>query len=166
MAWLTSGIGLATIVGAFAAGLILNEELFAQHPAERLTIEEIVAPLEKLFAPIFFVLMGLQVNLATFLRPGTLWLALALTVVAILGKVVAGFTADRTTDRLSVGIGMVPRGKVGLIFASVGKGLGVINDAIFSAVIIMVIITTVIAPLGLKWSLFRAHKEYSPTIYY
>jgi Kef-type K+ transport system membrane component KefB len=70
--------------------------------------------------------------------------------------VVAGLAAGSGTDRLSVGIGMIPRGEVGLIFASIGKGLGVVTDAVFSAVVIMVIVTTLITPLGLKWSLFRA----------
>jgi Kef-type K+ transport system membrane component KefB len=97
----------------------------------------------------------MQVNLGTFLQTETLWLSLAFIVVAMLGKIVAGIPAGKQTDRLTLGIGMLPRGEVGLIFASIGKGLGVVTDSIFSAVVIMVIVTTLITPLLLKWSLTR-----------
>jgi Kef-type K+ transport system membrane component KefB len=99
--------------------------------------------------------MGMQVNLGTFLQRETLWLSVAFIVVAMLGKIVAGIPAGKGTDRTTVGIGMLPRGEVGLIFASIGKGLGVVTDSIFSAVVIMVIVTTLITPLLLKWSLTR-----------
>ena len=75
---------------------------------------------QQLFAPVFFVLMGMQVNLSTFAQPDTVLLAVGFIVVAIIGKVVAGYTV-RGLDRLTIGIGMVPRGEVGLIFASVGR---------------------------------------------
>ena len=155
LAWLADLIGLATIVGAFAAGLILSEEHFVRYTDHEMTTRDAIAPIEAIFAPIFFVLMGMQVNLATFTESGTLWLALAFTVAAIIGKIVAGWPAGKENDRLSVGIGMVPRGEVGLIFASVGKALDVVTDSVFSAVVIMVIITTLITPIALKWSLFR-----------
>jgi len=158
MAWFSSVIGLAAIVGAFAAGLLLKDEYFAAIPGTHMTIQETVAPLEAVFAPVFFVLMGMQVDLATFGHMQTILLALAFVVVAILGKAVAGY-AVRGVDRLSIGIGMVPRGEVGLIFASIGKGLGVVSDSVFSAIVIMVMVTTLITPLGLKWSLFRNNDE-------
>lgn len=155
-AWLSNLIGLAAIVGAFAAGLVLTEKQFTfDQETHSATVEEMVAPLEALFAPIFFVLMGLQVNLRAFARADTIGLAVALIVVAILGKLVSGWAAGKGMDKLSVGIGMVPRGEVGLIFASIGKGLGVVNDAVFSAIVMMVIVTTLITPVALKWSLFR-----------
>ena len=156
LAWAASLIELATIVGAFAAGLILNEEHFEKCSDTNETIEGLIAPLEAIFAPIFFVLMGMQVNLSTFADTETLYLALAFTVAALIGKFVAGLPAGSGVDRLSVGFGMIPRGEVGLIFASVGKGLGVVTDSIFSAVVIMVIVTTLITPILLRWSLFRA----------
>lgn len=159
VAWAANMIGLATIVGAFAAGLILNEEHLASQPEPQPSPLKILEPLESLFAPIFFVLMGMQVNLASFLQPGTLAIAGALIVAAIVGKVVSGFVAGKGVDKVSVGIGMVPRGEVGLIFASIGKGLGVITGALFSAVVIMVIMTTLITPLALKWSLFRGPRK-------
>jgi Kef-type K+ transport system membrane component KefB len=158
MGWVANRIGLATIVGAFAAGLIVSETHFAaREDADGRsddTVHALVAPLEQIFAPVFFLLMGMQVNLATFRDPGTLATAGVLTVAAILGKLVCGLAAGKV-DRLSVGFGMVPRGEVGLIFAGVGKGLGVIDDALFSAIVIMVMVTTMITPLALKWSLGR-----------
>jgi len=158
MGWLANLIGLATIVGAFAAGLIVSDTHFpardeAQPSGE--SVHALVAPLEQIFAPVFFLLMGMQVNLSTFARPGTLGMAAGLTVAAVAGKIVCGLAAGKT-DRLSVGLGMVPRGEVGLIFASVGKGLGVIDDALFSAVVIMVMVTTMMTPIALKWSLGRS----------
>jgi Kef-type K+ transport system membrane component KefB len=154
MAWAANAIELAPIVGAFAAGLILSEEHFAK-VSPHSTMESLIAPLERIFAPIFFVLMGMQVNLQSFLNPTTLWLAFAFSVVAIIGKLVCGLLAGRGVDRLSIGLGMIPRGEVGLIFASIGKGLGVISGSVFSALVVMVIVTTLITPIALKWSLFR-----------
>ena len=158
MGWLANRIGLATIVGAFAAGLIVSDTHFPARadgkPGHAETVHALVTPLEQIFAPVFFLLMGMQVNLSTFARPATLAIAAALTAAAVAGKLVCGFAAGKT-DRLSVGLGMVPRGEVGLIFASVGKGLGVIDDALFSAVVIMVMVTTMMTPIALKWSLGR-----------
>jgi len=156
LGWFANLIGLATIVGAFAAGLILSEAHFGEHfEKERFSMERLIGPLETVFAPIFFVVMGLQVNLRSFGAPGAVRLALAFTAAAVLGKIVAGAVAGRI-DRLSVGLGMIPRGEVGLIFASIGKGLGIMSDAVFSAIVIMVIVTTLITPLALKWSLARS----------
>lgn len=155
MAWLASQIELASIVGAFAAGLILNESLFPKRDEQQAGIEDMLHPLEAIFAPIFFVLMGMQVNLASFLSPATLGIALALVVAGVAGKVVAGLAAGPSADRLTVGLGMVPRGEVGLIFASIGKGIGVVDEGLFSAIVVMVMVTTLLAPPLLKWSLAR-----------
>ncbi len=155
MSWMANMIELATIVGAFAAGLILSEEHFADHYEDHFTMENLIGPLEAIFAPVFFVLMGLQVNLGAFMEGDTIALAGAITVMAIIGKLVSGLGAGAGMDRLSVGLGMIPRGEVGLIFASIGKGLGVVTDGLFSAVVLMVIVTTLITPLALRWSLFR-----------
>jgi Kef-type K+ transport system membrane component KefB len=155
LSWLANQIELATIVGAFAAGLILNDEQFAQHGGAPGGLEEIVRPLEAIFAPIFFVLMGMQVDLASFLSLETVGIALALIVAGVVGKAVSGLAAGPDADHLTVGVGMIPRGEVGLIFASIGKGLGVVDAGLFSAVVLMVIVTTLLAPLLLKWSLAR-----------
>ena len=168
MAAFTNFIGLAAIVGAFAAGLIVNDEHFGdiknrkQHCNEKgevdysPTTQELINPIQTLFAPVFFVLMGMQVNLKTFLETQTIWLAIVFTVVAIIGKLLSGLPAGKGVDRLVVGIGMIPRGEVGLIFASIGKGLGVIGDDVFSAIVIMVIVTTLISPIVLKWAIDRS----------
>ena len=105
--------------------------------------------------PIFFVLIGLQVKLESFLNPDVWLFAAGLTVAAIIGKLVSGLAAGRGLNRLAIGIGMLPRGEVGLIFASIGKGLGVIDGRLFSAIVLMVVITTVLAPSFLKWALRR-----------
>jgi Kef-type K+ transport system membrane component KefB len=156
LAWLAGLIGLATIVGAFAAGLMLNEKAFAAQSDGAHTVEEAVRPLEAVFAPIFFVLMGMQVQLSTFLSPATIGIALGLTVAAVAGKLLSGVVAGRGVDRLTIGMGMVPRGEVGLIFVSIGKAVGIIDEALFSAVVAMVLATTLLAPVLLKWSIARA----------
>jgi Kef-type K+ transport system membrane component KefB len=153
LAWLADLFGLATIVGAFAAGLVL-EELFLEELKGH-SLRDLLSPLESLVVPVFFVLMGMQVKLETFLDWQVVLMAAALTVAAIIGKVVSGLACSPTLDRWSVGIGMMPRGEVGLIFASIGKGIGVVNDAVFSAVVIMVMLTTLLTPPLLKITLAR-----------
>ncbi|MDP3153197.1 MAG: cation:proton antiporter [Archangium sp.] len=162
LAWLADFIGLAPIVGAFAAGLILEDVHFKDFKEkEPQTLEELVHPISYFLVPVFFVLMGMRTDLHSFVAPGVLWLAAALCVVAVAGKLVAGLGARGTgLDRLSIGVGMVPRGEVGLIFASIGsqltvKGERVVDANIFSAVVVMVIVTTMVTPPVLKWSLNR-----------
>jgi len=156
MAWLANAIGLAAIVGAFAAGLMLRDEQFDANASHSASLHETLAPLESIFAPVFFVLMGMQVNLELLLEPQTLALGAAFVAVAIVGKLVAGVFAGAGANKWTIGLGMVPRGEVGLIFASIGKQLGVVDAAVFSAVVTMVMVTTLVAPLGLSWSLRRA----------
>ncbi len=165
LAWLANLSGLATIVGAFTAGLILHDGYFkhwGDHHTHRFSIKDLIAPLEVILVPIFFVLMGIQVKLETFLSWHVLGMASALIAAAIAGKIVSGLGTGKTLDRLTVGLGMIPRGEVGLIFASIGKTLGVISDALFSAVVMMVIITTLITPPLLKWSLQRTNRARVP----
>ena len=151
--------GLATIVGAFAAGLILEELHFKGFKEER-TIHELLTPVTTLLVPVFFVLMGIQVRLETFGNINIIGVALGLTLAAVLGKQICGLAVvEKGLDRLSIGIGMIPRGEVGLIFASIGKNLKVIDDTIFSAVVIMVILTTLVTPPLLKFSLARHEKK-------
>lgn len=155
MSWAANEIGLATIVGAFAAGLVLTETQFGAFKGEKRHMEELLEPIAGFLVPVFFVLMGIQVKLETFADTSVLGVAAALTVAAFIGKQVCGFGVGKGIDRLSVGVGMVPRGEVGLIFASIGRGLGVVNDAVFSAVVIMVIVTTLVTPVLLKITLNR-----------
>jgi Kef-type K+ transport system membrane component KefB len=165
LAFLASRVGLAPIVGAYAAGLILEDLHFRDFEArgER-TLEDLVKPLVSVIVPVFFVLMGMNVDLAEFAQPGVLLLATALTVGGIAGKQACGLAAfSPGIDRLSIGIGMVPRGEVGLIFADVGRrlvldGQPVIEAGVFSAVVIMVIVTTLVTPPALRWSLSRGRR--------
>ena len=142
--------GSALIIGAFAAGLILSGTNQFD------TIEHEVRPVASIFAPIFFVSVGSSVNLA-LLNPSTpsaratLVMAGALILLAVIGKVAAGWAAPWTGfRRLIVGVGMVPRGEVGLIFAEIGRRSGVLGDEVFGAVLLMVMVTTFIAPPALK----------------
>ena len=125
LAWVASLIGLAPIVGAFAAGLVLEDVHFKDFVGrgER-TLEDLIRPISDVLVPVFFVLMGLRTDLGAFLSPGALELAAALIVVAIIGKQACalGVTIPGA-NRLAVGIGMIPRGEVGLIFAGVGAGI-------------------------------------------
>jgi Kef-type K+ transport system membrane component KefB len=157
-----AAIGLAPIVGAYAAGLIL-ERVHYQDFSERgeHSLDELVKPVSGFLVPVFFVLMGLKVELAGMFRPEQLGLALAVIVVAILGKQACALGGlGSTLDKLSIGIGMIPRGEVGLIFANLGLGMTlhgerIVDQGLFSTVVLMVLATTVVTPPLLKWSLHR-----------
>jgi Kef-type K+ transport system membrane component KefB len=151
LAWLAHGAGLAAIVGAFAAGVILGD--FFDKEMEGQSLRELLSPVESLVVPLFFVWIGIQVKLETLANRSVLTAGVVLTVVAILGKVVSGMVCPKRMDRLAVGLGMMPRGEVGLIFAGIGKGLGVIDDGLFSAVVFLVMVTTIAAPPALRWRL-------------
>jgi Kef-type K+ transport system membrane component KefB len=168
-AWLSNALGLAPIVGAFAAGLILENVHYRDFVGRgEHSLDELIHPISSFLVPVFFVLMGMRTDLRAFAEPGVLVLAAALTAAAILGKQFCSVgVLGRGLDRLSIGIGMVPRGEVGLIFASIGLALNlngkpVIDSAIYSAIVVMVIVTTLITPLALKWSLNRGRRERSP----
>jgi Kef-type K+ transport system membrane component KefB len=155
--------GLAPIVGAFAAGLVLEPVHYQNRyaPADESGLEELLAPITSFLVPIFFVLMGMRVELLSFTQPKVVGLALALTLVGIVGKQACGLGVGRGVDRLSVGIGMIPRGEVGLIFASIGAALSVggrplFDPGTFSALVMMVILTTLATPPLLRWSLARS----------
>jgi Kef-type K+ transport system membrane component KefB len=167
LAWAAAKVGLAPIVGAFAAGLILDEVHYKPTGGrtER-DLHDLLQPVSTVLVPIFFVLMGLKVDLRIFTHVNILGLAAALTVAAIAGKQICALgVVERGVNRWAVGLGMIPRGEVGLIFAgigatlmlpsSTGETIPVISSAIFGAVVIMVIITTLITPITLKWSLGR-----------
>jgi Kef-type K+ transport system membrane component KefB len=129
------------------------------------SLTELLQPIGTLFVPLFFILMGLQVRLGTLAGGRMALFAVALTACAVAGKLTAGLgVLQRGVDRLSVGIGMVPRGEVGLIFAGLGTtltlhGQPLMSEAVFSAVVIMVLVTTLIAPMGLRWSMSRRRPD-------
>ena len=167
LAWAAAKVGLAPIVGAFAAGLILDEVHYnPKGNRKQRNLSDLLQPVSTVLVPIFFVLMGLKVDLRLFTHLNILGLAAALTITAIAGKQICALgVVERGINRVAVGLGMIPRGEVGLIFAGIvatlmlpaanGENVPVIDSAIFGAVVIMVIITTLITPITLKWSLGR-----------
>jgi Kef-type K+ transport system membrane component KefB len=162
VAYLGMLIGLAPIVGAFAAGLVLESTTFKDFTGRDQELEDLLAPITTFLVPVFFVHMGMQVDLTAFGQVGVLAFAACLTVAAILGKQACSLgVVERGLNRLAVGVGMIPRGEVGLIVAGIGasmktaEGHPVISTASFSATVIMVIVTTMITPPILKWVLSR-----------
>lgn len=160
LSWLSGIAGLAPIVGAFAAGLLLEPlhfRKFGERDIHRL--EDELRPLTEMLAPVFFVRMGAEVDFAVLASPEALRLALALTAAAILGKQVCSLgVLEKGTNRWAVGLGMIPRGEVGLIFASIGAtltlgGERIVGEAAYSALVLMVIATTLVTPPLLKRSL-------------
>jgi Kef-type K+ transport system membrane component KefB len=162
LSWGAAKIGLAPIVGAFAAGLILEDVHYEGFVARgEHDLEVLLAPIAGFLVPVFFVLMGLRTDLAALARPGVLGLAAALTAAAIVGKQACSLgVVGRGVDRFAVGIGMIPRGEVGLIFANIGMtlvlgGRNIVDASTFSAVVVMVMVTTIVTPPALKWRFER-----------
>ncbi|WP_348237769.1 cation:proton antiporter [Trichocoleus sp. Lan] len=151
MAFLGSAIHLEAILGAFAAGLVLDET------DARNELDELVKPIADLLVPIFFVTVGARADLGVLNptvpenRAGIL-IAAFLMVVAILGKVVTGWAVfgQPGINRLAIGVGMIPRGEVGLVFAGIGSASGVLDKPLEVSIIIMVILTTFLAPPFLR----------------
>jgi len=160
--WLAGLMGLAPIIGAFAAGLVLEPAHFEPFTGrgER-SLEHLVHPISAFLVPVFFVVTGMNTDLRSFAGAGVPVLAAALTVAGILGKLASGLgVVQRGADRLIVAIGMVPRGEVGLIFAGVGLtltlgGKAVLDAGTYAALVILVIVTTLVTPPALRWSLGR-----------
>ena len=166
LSYLASLIGLAAIVGAYAAGLILEKVHYRDFDRQgEHELEHLIQPVSSFLVPIFFVLMGMRVELEPFTQPEILGLAGLLTLMAILGKQACALGAvGGGLDRLTIGLGMIPRGEVGLIFANIGLSLSVggepiVDEGIYSAVVVMVVITTLATPPAVKWSLGRASKR-------
>lgn len=174
LAYLAQLIGLAPIVGAFAAGLVLDpihfryfkdpnivndikENIQGENPRlkEKLLhimeshahrhIEDLIEPVGHFLVPIFFVYTGMNVKIDKLFNIPILLTALGVTLAAFVGKIVSGLAAGKANKAI-VGFGMIPRGEVGLIFAVVGKTLGVVDDRTFSIIVIMVILSTLLTP--------------------
>lgn len=162
LSWAAGAIGLAPIIGAFAAGLILEDVHYREFVARGgRALGELVRPISDFLVPVFFVLLGMRADLRAFAEPSVAALAAALCLAAILGKLCGALGAVRARlNALAVGIGMMPRGEVSLIFASIGLsliagGAPVIDTARFSAIVVVVIVTTLLTPPSLKWALSR-----------
>jgi Kef-type K+ transport system membrane component KefB len=159
LAWLGSLAGLASIVGAYAAGLILEPaHIVDMERRERHTLEELVHPLVSVLSPLFFVLMGAKVDPVALFRPATLGFATVLALLGVAGKYLAGYGGGKGVRAAVVGWGMVPRGEVGLIFVATGAALQIhgaplLSSDIQAGVIGALLLTTVIGPVGLGWVL-------------
>ncbi len=138
---------LAPLIGALVAGFLLARTDQAE------PISRGVSPIAAVLVPVFFVSVGLEVDVAALAAPSVLALTAALLVAGAAGKVIAGAGAGRAVDRLLVGIGMVPRGEVGLAFAATGLGLAVLDEDRYAAVVAVVVATTIAAPLLVRWRL-------------
>lgn len=167
LAYLAGLAGLAPIVGAFAAGLILDEvhyEDLRQRDHAQRTVPELLEPISVFLVPVFFVLMGMRVELGVFGNPGVLGFATVLTLAATVGKQACALgVLDRGADRWTIGLGMIPRGEVGLIFAGIGStltlaGERVIDGAVFSGAVVMVALTTLVTPPLLASRLSRMRR--------
>lgn len=145
VSWLADLFDIGVISGAFMSGMILNNL-----EDKRGLTKDLIVQLEKIFAPIFFVFVGMQVNLKQFVKPDIIWMTIVLLIAALLGKAAAGFVTKQNVNRLVIGLGMIPRGESVLIFISIGKILGIINDAVFSVITVIVLATNFIAPWALK----------------
>jgi Kef-type K+ transport system membrane component KefB len=162
LSYLAGKAGLAPIVGAFAAGLVLDEARYAdpESPGRaKREVAQLLHPIAAFLVPIFFVLMGMRVDVRVFGSTETLGFAAFLTLAAVLGKQVCSLgVLDPKVDRWAVGLGMIPRGEVGLVFASVGTtlklgGERVVSETVFSSLVAMVAFTTLLTPPLLAWRL-------------
>jgi Kef-type K+ transport system membrane component KefB len=159
MAFLANAIHLEAILGAFAAGLVLDET------DKRKELDQQIIPIADILVPIFFVSVGARVDLSV-LNPSSadnrqgLIIAAFLILVAIIGKIITGWSiwGQEKINRLAIGIGMIPRGEVGLVFAGIGAGSGVLDKPLQAAIIIMVILTTFIAPPLLRFAFKEENK--------
>ena len=162
MSYLAALAGMAPIVGAFAAGLVL-EDVHFQGQVERgeHQLHETLEPLIALLVPVFFARMGMLVDLQSFASGPVLAFAAVLTAAAVAGKLVCGLVVPPDVSRLTVGLGMMPRGEVGLIFAGIGgqlmlHGRPVVDPSIYAAAVFMVVMTTLLTPPLLTWSIRAA----------
>lgn len=158
--------GLAAIIGAYFAGVALDEPFFAKKDGpgfldkKSKEVEHFIDSLIVGFGPIFFVYAGCVVNPAIFLNPTVLMHGIAFTLIAMLGKLACGLLAKQ--DRLIVGVGMSPRGEVGIVFATIGLQKGILTPDLFGASMIMVLLTTMAAPPILNYLIQKAERDADP----
>lgn len=154
VAAIANAIHLEAILGAFAAGVMLSGTELRQQLLTRFE------PIVGVLAPVFFIVVGAKTDLSV-LNPANpesmtgLWMAAFLIVIAVIGKVAASYLIPHAGDlnRLAIGIGMVPRGEVGLVFVGIGSSINIMSEALTAAIVLMVVVTTLLAPLLLRWAL-------------
>jgi Kef-type K+ transport system membrane component KefB len=141
-------LGVATIVGAFLAGLALSETVNRR-------VYDLAQGVTELLVPFFLAGIGLNLDVSVFRNRATILLCLIVAVAAILSKSIGcaiGAWRLGGMDMLRVGVGMVPRGEVGMVVAQIGLSLGVINKAVYAVVVFMTVVTTLVAPPLLKYA--------------
>jgi Kef-type K+ transport system membrane component KefB len=155
-ALLSAAIGLAAIIGAFVAGLIVAET------EARDELEHEIRPLASIFTPFFFAVTGAQLDLGALLDPAIAVFAVVLAALGVATKAVGGIVGARSIGRwgsIAVGVGMVPRGEVGIVVANLGLATGLLRPDVFSGVVVAVVLTTVVAPYLLAAAIPRAIAE-------
>ncbi len=153
LALLATYVGVAAIIGAFLAGMALAESTSSR-------VEDLVHGVTELLLPFFLAGIGMHLDLGPFRNRETLMLAAMIVVAAVVSKLIGcglGALSLGRTDAIRVGCGMVPRGEVGMVVAQIGLGIGVIPSNVYSVVVLMSVLTTVIAPPLLSWSYRNAH---------
>lgn len=169
-AWTAHSLGAPELLGGFAAGLALSRQFFFPfatflHESKEFShrVEEQMKPIVHLFTPIFFVAIGLSLDLRTVNWESTfIWeLSGSLILVAIVGKLFSAFflKGERRIMQLIIGTAMIPRGEVGLIFANVALNAGVLKDDVYAAIILVIAITTLVAPFSLRWLYSHSEKQ-------
>lgn len=169
-AWSAHSLGAPELLGGFAAGLALSRQFFfpfatflneSKKFSHRVEVQ--MKPIVHLFTPIFFVAIGLSLNLRTInWESSFIWmLSGSLIVVAIIGKLCSGFllTGESRLKQLIIGTAMAPRGEVGLIFANVGLTAGVLKNDVYASIILVIAITTLVAPFALRWLYNRSTED-------
>ncbi|OOG52399.1 cation/H(+) antiporter [Rhodanobacter sp. B05] len=156
LAWLSTRFGLAAIIGAFLAGMIASET------RQRDELEHQTLPLLAFLTPFFFVVTGAKINLAELASAQALWMLAVVTLIAIASKLAGGFLGALSLGRRSaaiVGFGMVPRGEVGVVIASLGLAAGVFSEQIYAIIVAMSLLTAMITPPVLAWLLRRQGED-------
>jgi Kef-type K+ transport system membrane component KefB len=160
LAFLSTEFGLAAIIGAFLAGMIASET------PKREELEHQTQPLLVFLTPFFFVITGAKIDLGVFASGAALWMLLVVTVIAVISKLLGGFLGALSLGRRGatiVGVGMVPRGEVGVVIASLGLASGVFSNQTYAVIVAMSLLTSVITPPVLAALLRRDAEEYEPT---
>lgn len=173
-AWLAHALGAPELLGGFAAGLALSRRFFlplgiALHADERFAhrIENQMKPIVQLFTPIFFVFVGLSLNLheIDWSSPFIWKFSLMLLAVAIIGKLIgAFFIKEKFATKLMIGMAMIPRGEVGLIFAELGRAGGIFTNEIYAGMVMVIALTTLLPPFFMKWFYGNYGDRLPPTI--
>jgi Kef-type K+ transport system membrane component KefB len=156
IALLAVAVGLAAIIGAFVAGLVVAETEAAEE------LEHDIKPLASIFTPFFFAVTGAQLNLALLLDPAIALVAVVLALIGVITKAAGGLLGAWSIGRwgaTTVGFGMVPRGEVGIVVATLALTAGVVDDDLFAVILVAVVLTTVAAPYLLAWSAPKANAE-------